>query len=42
MTYRLQPNKGHTSSWAVAHHLSVGGPAAYSGWGMMAMDDKHM
>jgi len=29
----LQPNKGHISSWAVAHHLSVGEPAVYSGWG---------
>ena len=29
----LQPNKGHISSWAVAHHLSVGEPAIYSGWG---------
>ena len=29
----LQPNKGHISSWAVAHHLSVGEPAVYSEWG---------
>jgi len=38
----LRLNKGHVSSWAVAHHLFVGEPAVYSGWAVMVIGDKHM
>jgi len=28
----LQPTWGHVSSWATAHHLSIGEAAAFAGW----------